>query len=97
MKSFAALTFLLALATASPVEVVPREEGSLEKRDTEIIYLSNCKRTVSCCPPLAETHSSAILVGSLRVPNYLTLLTGVPVRASGKGESERAVATDRKT
>ncbi|KAK4234942.1 hypothetical protein C8A03DRAFT_46812 [Achaetomium macrosporum] len=60
MKSFAALTFLLALATASPVEVMPRDEGALEKRDTEIVYLSNCKHVVSCCPPLAETHTSHI-------------------------------------
>jgi hypothetical protein len=61
MKSFAALTFLLALATASPVEVHPRDEGgSLAKRDTEIIYLANCKHQVSCCTP--EGHYSQIAV-----------------------------------
>jgi hypothetical protein len=61
MKSFAPLTFLLALATASPVEVHPRDEGgSLAKRDTEIVYLANCKRNVSCCTP--ESHYSQIAV-----------------------------------
>ncbi|KAK4153443.1 hypothetical protein C8A00DRAFT_33806 [Chaetomidium leptoderma] len=62
MKSFAAITFLLALATASPVEVVTEDMDPrpLDKRDTEIVYLVNSKHTVSCCPPLAETHFSQI-------------------------------------
>ncbi|KAK4118427.1 hypothetical protein N657DRAFT_651261 [Parathielavia appendiculata] len=58
MKSFAALAALLALAAASPVELSPRDETSLEKRDTEILYLSNCRYLVSCCQP--EAHSSHI-------------------------------------
>lgn len=63
MKSFAAVTFLLALAIASPVaNVTARDERLLEKRDTEIIYLSNCRHIVSCCPPLAQTHYSRIFV-----------------------------------
>lgn len=62
MKTFAALTFLLALATATPVEVHPRDEGgSLAKRDTEIIYLANCVNAVSCCT--ADKHYSQIAVG----------------------------------
>ncbi|KAH6649382.1 hypothetical protein F5144DRAFT_4192 [Chaetomium tenue] len=58
MKPFAALTFLVALVTASPLGVTPRESGSLEKRDTEIVYLTNCRNLVSCCTP--EAHSSRI-------------------------------------
>jgi hypothetical protein len=61
MKPFAALTFLLALATASPVEVHPRDEGdSLAKRDTEIIYLTKCSWAVSCCRD--DVHYSEIAV-----------------------------------
>jgi hypothetical protein len=60
MKSFAALTFLLAFATASPVGVSPKEEGSLAKRDTEILYLTNCRNAVSCCRD--DIHSSHIAV-----------------------------------
>ena len=60
MKAFAALTFLVALATASPLGVTPKESGSLEKRDTEIVYLVNCRNLVSCCTP--ETHNSKIVV-----------------------------------
>ena len=55
MKLFATLTPLLALATASPVEVSPRDEGSLEKRDTEILYLMNCNIDVACCTPQAHS------------------------------------------
>jgi hypothetical protein len=63
MKPFAAITFLLALATASPVaNVTARDERLLAKRDTEVIYLSNCRNVVSCCPPLAEKHFSRIFV-----------------------------------
>jgi hypothetical protein len=62
MKLFAVLASVLALATASPVEVSPREEGSLAKRDTDIVYLANCKNTVSCCTP--EKHLSEIVVSS---------------------------------
>lgn len=66
MKTFGALTFLLALATATPVEVHPRDEGgSLAKRDTEIIYLANCVNAVSCCT--ADKHYSQIAV-SLTLP-----------------------------
>ena len=61
MKPFAAVTFLLALATASPVEVHPRDEGgALAKRDTEIIYLTNCISAVSCCSD--PVHYSQIAV-----------------------------------
>ncbi len=60
MKLLAALAPLLALAAASPVEVSPREEGSLVKRDTEILYLINCRVNVACCNP--EKHSSKIAV-----------------------------------
>jgi hypothetical protein len=68
MKPFAAITFLLALATATPVaNVTARDERLLSKRDTEVIYLSNCRRIVSCCPPLAETHSSKIFVSPLPI------------------------------
>jgi hypothetical protein len=63
MKLFAAITFLVALATASPVaNVTARDERLLAKRDTEVIYLSNCRNVVSCCPPLAEKHFSRIFV-----------------------------------
>jgi hypothetical protein len=62
MKAFALFGFLLALATATPVEVHPRDEGGpLAKRDTEIVYLANCKHLVSCCTP--ESHYSQIAVG----------------------------------
>ncbi len=76
MKLFAALTFLVALATASPVEVNssvevhPRDEGGpLAKRDTEIIYLTNCVSAVSCCT--ADIHYSQIAVSLFqnRYPN----------------------------
>ncbi len=67
MKSFGVLTFLLALATASPVAVSPAEGSlSLEKRDTEVIYLANCRSLTSCCSP--ETHYSQIAVGSPKPP-----------------------------
>lgn len=42
MKVFAALSLLLALGTASPVDIVEKDVASLEKRDTEIVYLANC-------------------------------------------------------
>ncbi|KAK4150606.1 hypothetical protein C8A00DRAFT_17900 [Chaetomidium leptoderma] len=62
MKSFAALTFLLALATASPIEVVSRDmdeaSAALAKRDTEIVYLSNCVHATSCCN--GDTYTSGI-------------------------------------
>ncbi|KAH6614481.1 hypothetical protein B0J18DRAFT_439436 [Chaetomium sp. MPI-SDFR-AT-0129] len=58
MKLFAALTTLLALAIASPVEVAIKKDDALEKRDTEIVYLVNCRHLTSCCGP--ETHSSHI-------------------------------------
>ncbi len=61
MKTFAALAFLLALTTASPVEVHPRDQGgSLVKRDTEIVYLANCESQVSCCGD--DVHWSQIAV-----------------------------------
>ncbi|KAK3902855.1 hypothetical protein C8A05DRAFT_33429 [Staphylotrichum tortipilum] len=59
MKSFGVLTFLLALATASPVAVSPAESSlALQKRDTEVIYLANCRSLTSCCAP--EGHYSVI-------------------------------------
>jgi hypothetical protein len=64
MKTFAALAALLAVATANPVAMEPRNatQVELDKRDTEIVYLLNCKNVVACCPPLAETYSSRIAV-----------------------------------
>lgn len=72
MKAFAALATLLAIATANPVATAPRNETQVEldKRDTEIVYLVNCKHLVSCCPPLAETDSSEIAV---RLPVHAVL------------------------
>ncbi|KAL2194267.1 hypothetical protein P885DRAFT_43442 [Corynascus similis CBS 632.67] len=58
MKLLFTFTSLLALASASPVAISSKEINSLEKRDTEIIYLINCRRDVSCCTP--QTHSSHI-------------------------------------
>lgn len=62
MKLLFTFTSLLALASASPVAISSKEINSLEKRDTEIIYLINCRRDVSCCTP--QTHSSHIAVCS---------------------------------
>ena len=58
------LSSLLAVVNASPFEVIERDPNPapLVKRDTEIVYLANCKSVVSCCPPLATTYSSKILV-----------------------------------
>ena len=65
MKLFAALGVILTLATASPLEVHPRDEGgSLAKRDTEIVYLANCISAVSCCTP--AVHYSQIGVSALQ-------------------------------
>ena len=63
-RPIAAFCLSLALATASPVEVVAGDidPRPLDKRDTEIVYLVNSKHTVSCCPPRAETHISQIFV-----------------------------------
>jgi hypothetical protein len=58
----------MALATASPVSVAPSEEGSLAKRDTEILYLANCNYIVSCCDP--PKHTSHIFV---RLLSLITL------------------------
>jgi hypothetical protein len=67
MKSFAALSTLLTLAAASPVAVTPSDEGSLSKRDTEILYLSNCTYYVSCCDP--PKHTSHIFVRLTPLPS----------------------------
>ena len=63
-KVIVVLSSLLAVVNASPFEVIERDPNPapLVKRDTEIVYLANCKSVVSCCPPLATTYSSKILV-----------------------------------
>ncbi|AEO67556.1 uncharacterized protein THITE_2089046 [Thermothielavioides terrestris NRRL 8126] len=60
MKILATLAALLvAVATSKPVATAPRTEAQaeLDKRDTEIVYLANCKHLVSGCPSPAETDS----------------------------------------
>ncbi len=70
MKTVAVLSFLLALASATPVEVVSIDEGgSLAKRDTEMIYLVNCRSSVSCCTP--DKHYSTIAVSFLKNLSHL--------------------------
>ena len=72
----AILASLLAVASASPFQLLDRDPDPtpLEKRDKEIVYLANCKHVVSCCPPLATTYSSAILVRSpLHCPSHQDL------------------------
>lgn len=59
MKLFAVLSLLLAVAAATPVDI-NGASPALAKRDTEIVYLADCKRVVSCCEP--ESHSSQIMV-----------------------------------
>ena len=71
MKTFAVLSFLLALAAAKPVEVVPVDDGgSLAKRDTEMIYLVNCRSAVSCCTP--DKHYSTIAVSLPKEYSHLS-------------------------
>ncbi len=70
MKTFAAVAALLCLAAATPVAVSPKEEGLLAKRDTEILYLTNCRVDVACCTP--EAHSSHIAVGFYVSPSSAT-------------------------
>ena len=73
MKLFAAVTFLVALATASPVEVHPRDEGGeLAKRDTEIIYLTNCISAVSCCTDPVHYSQIAVSLPQTRYPTHWT-------------------------
>lgn len=67
MKIYAALALLLAAVNATPLDIVERDPAALEKRDTEIVYLANCKDVVSCCPPLATTYSSRILVSMIGI------------------------------
>ncbi|KAI4148846.1 MAG: hypothetical protein L6R39_002676 [Caloplaca ligustica] len=43
MKIYAALALLLAAVNATPLDIVERDPAALEKRDTEIVYLANCK------------------------------------------------------
>ncbi|KAL7947659.1 hypothetical protein V8C42DRAFT_318393 [Trichoderma barbatum] len=47
MKFFTAISLLLAAANATPVDLAESNSVSLEKRDTEIIYLTNCEKRVS--------------------------------------------------
>jgi len=47
MKTTGALALAFALAASRVSAAVPL----LQKRDTEIIYLANCKSSVSCCTP----------------------------------------------
>jgi len=66
MKTFATLAFVFALVNASPVaEVVEKDVGSLEKRDTEIIYLANCVKAVSCCVPNVDYSDIIVSLHSL--------------------------------
>jgi hypothetical protein len=58
MKVIAVTAFLLALVNASPLNIT--DVSSLEKRDTEMIYLANCVNAVSCC--VADKHYSQIIV-----------------------------------
>ncbi|KAH8880983.1 hypothetical protein GQ53DRAFT_773703 [Thozetella sp. PMI_491] len=51
MKIFAALFALVAITNATPAGIIERDPGTLEKRDTEIVYLANCVSAVSCCTP----------------------------------------------
>lgn len=63
MKISSALTLLFAAANATPLfEIMERELEtlSLEKRDTEIVYLANCVYSVSCCQ--GPTDYSEIIV-----------------------------------
>lgn len=61
MKLISAISLLLAAVNATPLNLVESDLGSLEKRDTEIIYLSNCLKSVSSGSP---TASSEIIVRS---------------------------------
>ncbi|AEO66525.1 uncharacterized protein THITE_110571 [Thermothielavioides terrestris NRRL 8126] len=36
-----------------------KTQAELDKRDTELVYLSNCKNLLSCCPPLHTADSTA--------------------------------------
>lgn len=47
MKAFTALSILLAVATATPIDIVEKDVADLEKRDTEIVYLANCVKADS--------------------------------------------------
>jgi hypothetical protein len=62
------LSTLLTLAAASPVAVTPSDEGSLSKRDTEILYLYNCPYYVSCCDPPKHTSHIFVRLTTLQPP-----------------------------
>lgn len=52
MKTFGIITLLLAVVSATPVDIVDKDVAApLEKRDTEVVYLTNCISAVSCCTP----------------------------------------------
>ncbi|KAL6786343.1 hypothetical protein J3E68DRAFT_432898 [Trichoderma sp. SZMC 28012] len=56
MKLISAISLLLAAVNATPLNLVESDLGSLEKRDTEIIYLSNCLKSVSSGSPTASSE-----------------------------------------
>ncbi len=60
MKTFTAITLLLSLASATPVNLTEKDVAILDKRDTQIIYLANCAESVSCCTP--TLYTSQIIV-----------------------------------
>lgn len=59
MKLVSAISLLFAAVNATPLNLAESDLESLGKRDTEIVYLSNCLKSVSSGSP---TASSEIIV-----------------------------------
>lgn len=72
MKAIAALSLLLTLGAASPVDIAGKDVAGLEKRDTEIVYLANC---VHGDAYYGNSYSSKILVGQVFRNGWTDLLT----------------------
>ncbi|KAL7928221.1 hypothetical protein V8C35DRAFT_318692 [Trichoderma chlorosporum] len=56
MKFITAISLLLTAANATPIDLAESDLQSVEKRDTEIVYLSNCLRIVSSGSPTASSE-----------------------------------------